>query len=273
MWPLERSYICSTSYYTKLKTSPHGDTYRWWVEIHGSKSLHLCLWLNFYKIPKRRSLCTKRQQQSYASRTASQKILLTLLIQLRSIDVVLHNTVTPGPLSRCLLSPRVEAEEEELTSKGLVSIDVEGEVGGWGGVNTGCAKYKGIPSNEASRLKKGLRTESAKESEWKVQRNTGRIYTATGFHYRTENYWEDRTEKPKIDWKLKKLIFFLQKLIGFRFQNWKPNQINILHITITWWSKPNTPYDPNNASHFHFFLLALHPPPNRDLTFTLTPSH
>ena len=58
----------------------------------------------------------------------------------------------------------MEAEGEELTSKGLIVIDAEGEERS--GTNTWCAKYKRISSNGALGSKKRRRIETAKEY-WK----------------------------------------------------------------------------------------------------------
>ena len=77
--------------------------------------------------------------------------------------------MTPATLRlprECLLSSGVEADEDDHNSKGSISIDVDGEGGGGGGVNTECTIYKGISSNGASGLKKGLRIETRKE-RWK----------------------------------------------------------------------------------------------------------
>ena len=68
---------------------------------------------------------------------------------------------TPGLPSKCPPFPEVDASEHELNPEGSVSIVDDGEEGR--GANTACAIYKGIPSNEASGSKKGLRTETAKE--------------------------------------------------------------------------------------------------------------
>ena len=64
-------------------------------------------------------------------------------------------------LGECLPSPKIEAKEDELASKGLDPIVDRGE--GGGGANTGCAICKGILSRGASGLKKGLKMEAAKE--------------------------------------------------------------------------------------------------------------
>ena len=67
---------------------------------------------------------------------------------------------TPSLPGECLPSPEIEAKEDELTSKGSDPIVDRGE---GGGANTGCAICKGILSRGASGLKKGLKTEAAKE--------------------------------------------------------------------------------------------------------------
>ena len=67
------------------------------------------------------------------------------------------------PPSGCPPLSKVEAEEDELASEGSVSTDAGGEGGGGSSANTMSAIYKGIVSNGASKSKKGLKIDTAKE--------------------------------------------------------------------------------------------------------------
>ena len=66
---------------------------------------------------------------------------------------------TPRSLGGCPPPPEEGVEEDdELASKGSVSMAGEGE--GRGGANIECAIHMGIPSNGALGLKKGLKIET-----------------------------------------------------------------------------------------------------------------